>query len=162
MLGVGVMIQIEASSRNLPEDMKYIRVIDAVFDFEVALSPELIDTKSRKYMEEIDGAVILDERLGTIRTPFGVTDLTKLSTGLKALLLVCIYKKRYQKFAINLVECGANVISIIFNEVNDTDIICVLPHTQFDRDLLCPYGCTVGGIYVEDKYALASEILKQR
>lgn len=97
-------------------------------------------------MKLIDNAELLDKDLGTIRTKFGVTDVLHLSTGCKIVLsYLFIYRtKKHMDKILNITECGANALEVLFNFVerlNDSDTIFLLRHsnqllTCRDRDYL--------------------------
>jgi hypothetical protein len=77
-------------------------------------------------MISIDGAHILDRGIGTIRTPFGLTSIESLSTGVKTFLNILYIAKYKLPFTVDLTQCGYNVLDIIFSYLDDNPIIDVL------------------------------------
>lgn len=52
---------------------------------------------SIKVMEEVDHAKLLDQNIGKIETPYGITGIQDLSTGCKT-ILNCIFCKRTRRY----------------------------------------------------------------
>lgn len=156
------MVKLVACSKDLPDGLWHIISGDLEFDIELAYMPGKLSPVSREYMKQIDGAVIVDEDRGYMETRFGITGLSHLSTGLKVLLLMRYYKEQGKPFAVNLNECGNNVLRLAFRELDDTDNIGVLYHLRFNTKDLLSYGCEVGGVPIENDGQLLTEIMKQR
>ena len=84
--------------------------------FNLYVTPDMLsDATSKRIMHVIDTAEILDYRLGTVSTPFGITSIQNLSTGCKTALLVNCLCKDKLKFnediiTIELVGCGWNAV----------------------------------------------------
>lgn len=95
---------------------------------------DLQNTNMQKALKLIDNAVVIDNKLHTIQTPFGVCDATKLSTGLKC-LLICLYAVNTKKtLFINVTECGLNVFDLIVKVAENKPI--TLYTTLYDKEYL--------------------------
>ena len=86
--------------------------------------------KHQDVIYHIDKARVLDFKLLTIETPFGTTDINKLSTGCKTLLniLSMISKTAKKRELVNVDECGDNVLAIILEQVENTNIGLFISH----------------------------------
>ena len=73
--------------------------INAYFDIEIS---GLLDNEDKKIIEEFDKSQFLDDV--TLKTRFGVCNVTKISTGAKA--LICI--KHFPELVWDISECGVN------------------------------------------------------
>lgn len=83
-----------------------------------------------KYMKEIDGISI--KKGNYIKTKFGETSLDSISTGLKTLLNLCYLQKNDLKYAVNITECGPNVLKLIFTDF-DIDNELLLEHNNIPK-----------------------------
>ena len=103
---------------------------DAFFDRYVSVKS--INGECRRYMKEIDNAEIIDEALGTIQTPFGVTSLENLSTGCKTVLNLNFLLSTGMASSIDLTECGTNALDAIFETLENHDnlIKAILGHAE--------------------------------
>ncbi len=88
--------------------------------FKKYISTVEFDPFSNETLERIDSAVVLDKKLGTIRTRFGVTDIHHLSTGCKIVLSYLYLRKNREKFGdrvLDITECGGNALEVLFDFV---------------------------------------------
>lgn len=91
---------------------------------------------SKRALEEmlkIDKAKLIDVRLSTIRTPFGVCHSRQLSSGCKTIINLIYIFEHKNEFnhikAINATECGSNALDELFNLIDaDLDIGIILEH----------------------------------
>jgi hypothetical protein len=92
-----------------------------------------IDSVGEKNIKYIDGAEIIDKRLGTIRTKFGVTCCSNLSTGAKTTLNIIHIAKNDLDFAVNVSGCGWNSLNCIFEflDLNNSCVPILLQHLDF-------------------------------
>lgn len=88
---------------------------------------DYIDELCLDYMKVIDGISSFDKNTGVIVTPYGSTTILNISTGLKTLLNMYIHKNK-ENLAVNVTECGNNVMPYIFRLANDYNIAIVLGH----------------------------------
>lgn len=88
--------------------------------------------KHKEIIKALDGATIVNPTAGKIETPYGVTDIGSLSTGLKTLLniLYCL-EHTAQPYLININECGENVLKYVFPVVAGTNIALFVEHMIF-------------------------------
>ena len=88
----------------------------------------------RDFMLKYDGAVILGNNAmfgPLMQTKYGVTHITNLSTGLKTLLNLMNFKEielPYQ--AVDVTECGENILLDIFLQAERLDVPVILEHSQ--------------------------------
>lgn len=89
-------------------------------------------------LKEIDGAEILDMRLGKIQTPYGITDIKSISTGCKTALNTVYCVEHPEAFpsvkAINVTECGWNALDSIFEYI-DTHSVNMAFVLEHDNDI---------------------------
>ena len=105
---------------------------DAESFFVKYIVSEKLDSLSLSAMKEIDLAVILDKKLGTIQTRFGITDIYHLSTGCK-IVLVYLYmwkhKDQFKDWVLEITECGGNALKVLFDcndKLGDDDSVFLL------------------------------------
>lgn len=154
-----VILQTDPADRN-----NYINEVSARFNLEVR--PCDIDAVGRDYMKKIDGAEIIDENLGTIKTPLGITSMWNLSSGLKTLLYVrkLIQEGNTDK-PVFVGSAGENALELIFKEADNTGLPMVIRHAHVPDS----YGMTFsinGKICTPDEYhplyrLLGDEVDKQ-
>ena len=86
--------------------------------------------RNRSVISKIDRAKVLDAELGTIETPYGVTDYKHLSSGTKAVLIALFLIENCEdsNFVLNMNECGGNVYDILFDVVEKSDLLLFLNH----------------------------------
>ena len=71
----------------------------------------------------VDRAEIIDYKNLTMVTPFGTTDITKLSTGCKTLLnILYLMETTTENVLVNVTEAGDKVLDIIFETAAGTNI----------------------------------------
>lgn len=90
--------------------------------FNQYVNAEYLDEQCRAWMLEIDDAAILDEKLLTMKTRFGVGSIRNLSTGTKTLINTYNLYRRQASGTIDVRETGENVIPHILKAVSGTDI----------------------------------------
>ena len=104
---------------------------DAVFDAHTCWMN--LDKSDQDLMQKYDKASIIDDNKmfgASIQTPYGITRVTELSTGLKTLLNLRHMKKMSQYVAIDVTEAGENVLLDIFEEAVKSGISVILRHTD--------------------------------
>ena len=153
------MVDLISDFSLIGKNVYFLNSSDAEFDEYLAAKPGLLDKTSREYMMRIDKAKIIDENLGTIQTDIGITDLRHISTGLKTLLMIHFLEGKHEALVANLNECGGNVLSIIFEELNDSNVTGLLQHTSFDTEKLLSLGVSVNGKQITDELELFAGIL---
>lgn len=97
----------------------FIKKPDEWFKF---VSLKDFDDKCVWYLKELEGAEILDLNTDCVKTPFGVTNISSLSTGFKALVIARLKKNRGEKAVICVNECGENIVKYITEEVDNSCI----------------------------------------
>ena len=79
---------------------KYFKDNEIIIDndsfFNNNVSAKSLSENSIKVMEEVDHAKLLDQNIGKIETPYGITGIQDLSTGCKT-ILNCIFLQENQK-----------------------------------------------------------------
>ena len=109
---------------NLYTNKKYISsdiITDNEAFFDRYVAARNIDANGRAYLKQIDGAEIIDDELGTITTPLGATILENISTGAKTALNLYYLQHSNTPMAIDITECGANALDVIFALMDDYD-----------------------------------------
>ena len=91
---------------------------DSYFNNKITASE--LDEQCEKWLLKIDEAVIIDRKLGSVKTPYGLTNIESLSTGLKTLINVYMCIKRGIKYNVCITECGVNVLNELFKIANNT------------------------------------------
>lgn len=118
------MIQIYSDKEHLNSKYKDIGVIWAYFDSHIFFKD--FDSTDEKIMATIDQAVIKDREFSMMKTTLGVANKSKLSSGCKTALIVnYLLKNNKQNRAIDVISCGGNALSIIYDLVNDTSIALI-------------------------------------
>lgn len=86
-------------------------------------------------LSEIDGAVLEDKSTDLIKTKFGLTTLSFVSTGCKTVLMYLYYMRNRDKYSgkvvVDINECGWNAIDVLFecaDRLNDNSMIFYLCH----------------------------------
>lgn len=111
-------------------------IMDAYATMDLNISAKDFGELDMYAIHEIDNAKILDKSIGTVQTPFGVTDILKLSMGCKV-VLVYLYMRRninkYTDYVLNVTECGANALEVLFecaSRLGDSSITFLLEHSD--------------------------------
>lgn len=94
----------------------YIRGVDAEFD--VMIKARMFNNLSLEVMKKVDNAELLDKNLGTIKTPYGITDITHLSTGCKTVLLYLNMPDEDKNCILNISQAGPNALEVLFDCVD--------------------------------------------
>ena len=149
---------------NLYTDKKYVKgdvITDNEAFFDRYITAKSIDETGRGYLEQIDGARILDDELGTVRTPLGTTILENISTGAKTVLNLLYLQKNNKAAAVDVTECGANALDAVFTLIDNNDgaVRVVLSHAETykckDRDY-----CVNGERIAHDAAGLCSVLME--
>lgn len=95
----------------------------------------------------IDNAKVLDKDTGLIQTPFGLTEINKLSTGCKTALNISFILQHPEMNikTVNVTECGYNALDVIF-DMNINGVKLFLGH----RDLI--HKCKEHDYLVDGRY----------
>lgn len=110
-----------------------IKNCEAFFDSNISI--EMLDGECQKFMGKIDKSRIVDYRTRRIETPYGLTEYTNMSTGLKTLIIVYLMKKgTLNKVPISVDECGTNVLKEIFKLVDNEGISLILQRAVYIAD----------------------------
>ena len=79
--------------------------------------------KVEEALSNIDKAVVIDKETCKIETPFGVCDISEISTGCKTVLnylWVISHRNEFKNIrAISATESGANAIEVLFEYIED-------------------------------------------
>ena len=114
------MIKVYNKSEGFFESDSVLIDIDRFFDISVPASE--IDEVGMMVMNEIDGAHFVDQSLGTIETPYGITSYKDLSTGCKSVLAYIFLTKHPVKYkevkAVDFTECGWNALDCLFDVIS--------------------------------------------
>lgn len=79
-IGVIYMIKLYTSKKYFqPEET----ITDNESFFNNSVSPIVLDDYSLEVIANIDKAILLDKKIGTIQTPYGITNIDSLSTDAK-------------------------------------------------------------------------------
>lgn len=103
---------------------------DAWFDAFIDISD--LDERCEEYIRKIDKAEIIDRNSWTVRTQFGVTDISNLSTGLKTLLIIRVLKLKGESAVVCIDECGTNVKTLVLEEADNSNISLLAHYCGFD------------------------------
>jgi hypothetical protein len=85
---------------------------------------------------DIDRAILIDKKTGTIKTKFGITDILHLSTGCKIVLSYLFIernKKEFKNIVLDITECGSNALEVLFScvdKLQDKDTVFLLRHSN--------------------------------
>lgn len=119
---------------------KYFKLEELIIDnesfFSNNVAPITLDELSLEVIGNIDKASMLDKRIGTIQTPYGITSVDSLSTGCKTVLnyLFLVNNKiEYDSIkAIDATECGWNAIEELFRMIETTkyDLGIIIEHNN--------------------------------
>lgn len=94
---------------------------------------ELLDLS---VLYDIDRAILIDKKTGTIKTKFGITDILHLSTGCKIVLSYLFIernKKEFKNIVLDITECGSNALEVLFtcvDKLQDKDTVFLLRHSN--------------------------------
>ena len=108
---------------KLFRSMKFFDDKDILYDNEIFFDTQV--NMSEMYgdfldiMMLIDNAKLIDKKLGTIETPYGICNRDCLSTGCKTALNIIFLDRHREEYknkkAVNVTECGANALEVIFD-----------------------------------------------
>lgn len=137
------MLRIYTSADKINNGKETEVIINKIFDTRIGYKN--IDEEIKAVMKEIDGAELLGTD-GAIKTDLGVCSIKQLSTGVKTVILMLVYKDR---FNYDVTSCGANVLPKVFEVAERYNISLVLRHTDIPEkdDLLTP----INSLMVDDK-----------
>lgn len=91
--------------------------------------------KYSKYFKLVENAVMDELNPYKIITPFGVTDIDNISTGLKTIFIILYIKEfgdKNELYLVNVDECGDNALKFIYPLVKDTNIRLYIRHDIID------------------------------
>lgn len=131
------MINIVTSKTKLEEEYLY-QFYDCEEFFKAKIHSKDFNEDDLEAMRIIDGAILIDKNMGTIKTDFGVTVIDNLSTGCKV-VLTYLYIQRHRddydnKVLLDVTECGANALDVLFDlmeKYGDLDIVLLLEHSNY-------------------------------
>lgn len=137
------MLRIYTSADKINNGKETEVIINKIFDTRIGYKN--IDEEIKAVMQEIDGAELIGTD-GAIKTDLGVCSIKQLSTGVKTVILMLVYKDR---FNYDVTSCGANVLPKVFEVAERYNISLVLRHTDIPEkdDLLTP----INSLMVDDK-----------
>lgn len=137
------MLRIYTSADKINNGKETEVIINKIFDTRIGYKN--IDEEIKAVMKEIDGAELIGTD-GAIKTDLGVCSIKQLSTGVKTVILMLVYKDR---FNYDVTSCGANVLPKVFEVAERYNISLVLRHTDIPEkdDLLTP----INSLMVDDK-----------
>lgn len=110
------MINLYTSEKYFDPGKELIYLNDNLFDgtlYERKFTSEDIEA-----MLNIDKAEVIDLKLREIRTPYGLTDFSRISTGCKTLINI-MHTKTEDNFVISLNGCSYEILDIIFDYIED-------------------------------------------
>ena len=98
------MLYIYSSLKSI-DRKKFVNDVEIFFNFDLAYNLKT-DEAINKILKTIDGANIINGNV--VETKFGVTTLSNLSTGCKALIIAWLN----QSLTVNFTEVGDNVVEL--------------------------------------------------
>lgn len=110
-------LSIYRTEKDVPKDKKVITSNDTFFSLN---KPSKVDENIKKIIKIIDNADYIDN--DTIRTPYGVTGLSSLSSGCKTI----INMYRHPELVFNGIECGYNALGFIIKHLKNGNIITAI------------------------------------
>lgn len=157
------MINIYTSRKLLPDR----NILNSVDDFFIAyVSQKQFESYDLEVMYKIDTAELLDRELGTIKTPFGVTDINHLSSGCKTVLDYLYITRNAEVYAgciIDVTECGYNALECLFEQMDrlhDDITLLLLQHTDCLQKC-CPHQFLVNGKYKVNSLSDILELMEE-
>lgn len=117
---------------------KYFEDTEILVDNEEFFSPNVkaceLSTRSIDILKKIDGAEIIDKNIGTIKTKYGVTNISSISTGCKTILNYIYLTENPDAYpqikAIEITECGVNAMEELFKQMeqDNSNMAVILRH----------------------------------
>lgn len=95
----------------------FIKNVDAYFNAYV--EPCELDSVDMSIIEQIDRAVLLDKNTGSIKTPYGLTNIYSLSSGCKTVIGYRHRRRQDRNKIYNITMAGKNALEVLFNVVED-------------------------------------------
>ena len=108
------MLYIYSSLKSI-DRKKFVNDVEIFFNFDLAYNLKT-DEAINKILKTIDGANIINGNV--VETKFGVTTLSNLSTGCKALIIAWLN----QSLTVNFTEVGDNVVELAVELSKDRDL----------------------------------------
>lgn len=155
---------INVITKNNNKSDKKLMDLESFFNSRVLSKSKEFTDLDFYIMKEVDGATIIDLKLGTVKTRFGVTNLRHLSTGCKVVLsynYILKHMDKYSGVVINITEASGKALVILFDladKFKDNSTIFLLEHQEGlldieDRDYLVNGRRTrslIEGVYYND------------
>lgn len=102
-----------------------IKQCDAYFD--VFVTADMLDDECKMYMEKVDKSRVINVSGNMIETPFGVTDICNISTGVKTMILVHLMATgAIEKKPINITDVDCTIMRSIMLIAEEFDIELVM------------------------------------
>ncbi len=138
------MINIYTAVEKIPQSLTILENINEKFD--VVFSPDMLDEIDLNFMKKIDEAEFIDKQIGTIKTKFGVTNYTELSTGCKTAIYTnhILKSGSERKYCINANNCGGNALKLMFSAFKDKSLFFLLEHPVRCTDIFDRKVCVNG------------------
>lgn len=108
------MLYIYSSLKSI-DRKKFVNDVEIFFNFDLAYNLKT-DEAINKILKTIDGAHIINGNV--VETKFGVTTLSNLSTGCKALIIALLN----QGLTVNFTEVGDNVVELAVELSKNRDL----------------------------------------
>ncbi|SEP84125.1 protein of unknown function [Lachnospiraceae bacterium NE2001] len=131
-------------------------IIDSEAYFNANISSSDFDEKDLEVMQLIDNAHLIDKKLGTIKTDFGITSIKNLSTGCKTVLVYRYLQKHMITCNLNINECGWNAVKVLFDIADGAEANIKLILSNSNSILFLKndtYQFEINGIVVRDLFA---------
>lgn len=144
---ISIITKINPDERN---------IIDSEAYFNANISSSDFDDEDLEIMKAIDNASLIDKKLGTIKTDFGITSIKNLSTGCKTVLVYRYLQKKMIPCSLNINECGWNAVKVLFDiaDVSNSEIQLLLNNSNSILFLKNnTYKFEVNGVSVNDLFA---------
>lgn len=124
------MIKLYTDGDKAPTQ-QVITFIDEKFNSSVRA--KMLDNECVALLQKLDNAVIVDVERSRIQTPFGIGQLSDISTGTKVAIIVYLVGVGVLKPAtVDVTECGINAMSVAFDLADRYSVPLIL-HTPIDE-----------------------------
>jgi hypothetical protein len=112
-------------THDIQNGKETIRNIDTVFKFNLISGKLAITDEMKTYIKQIDNAEIVSDT--EMITDFGRCSINNLSTGVKTVILMMMYKDKYN---FDLTFCGKNVLYKAFELADKYGIDIIIRHIE--------------------------------